>query len=183
MEFGSSVACRLALFDRVFSAGAYAYNANTVLASQPSFSDRVQNSDYKNLELWIEAVTAFTGNLSAQINYLDQDGNAGDTGVVATGAALIIGRMFRVPLASGDNGLQQITQVRGTIATVGTFNVHVMRRLWSGGRVRIANDGDIHPFTKTGARWVPATAALFGQVQADSTASGLPEMTIELSDA
>ncbi len=182
VEFGWTVAGRLALYDRLFSCGAYAFNADTTLASQPSYSGRVPGADYSGLELWVEAVTAFTGNLSAQINYLDEGGAAGDTGAVTTGAALIVGRMFRLPLAAGDRGVQQVTRVRGSVATAGTFNVHVMRRLWSG-RVIAANDGDIHDMLKTGAPRVYADSALFVVVQPDSTATALPEMTLEVADA
>lgn len=182
VNFASPVATRLAVYDQLFSCGAYAFNANTTLTSQPSFSGRVPNANYRGLELWIEAVTAFTGNLSVQINYLDQDGNAGDTGVVATGAALIVGRMMRIPLASGDSGVSQITQVRGTVATVGTFNVHVMRKLWEG-RVPVANSGDVHPIHKTGRPVVYDTSAFFVVVTPDSTATSLPTVDMEISQA
>jgi hypothetical protein len=181
IEFGSTVACRLALFDRLFGCGAYAFNADTTLASQPSFASRVPATDYKGLELWAEAVTAFTGNPSFQVNYLDEGAAAGDTGVVASGAALIVGRMLRIPLAAGDNGISQITRVRGTVATAGTFNIWVMRRLWSG-RIISANDGDVHDLFRTGMPQIYGDSALFLQVIADSTSSGLPEITAELAD-
>jgi hypothetical protein len=182
VEFGWTVAGRLMVYDRLFSAGAYAYNADTTLASQPSYAARVPATDYSGLELWVEAVTAFTGTPSVEVNYLDQGGAAGDTGVVSCGAALTVGRCYRMPLASGDVGLQQIVRVRGTVATVGTFNVHVMRKLWEG-RVLVANDGDIHDMMKTGAPIVYGTSALFVQIQTDSTASGLPDVTLEICDA
>jgi hypothetical protein len=182
VEFGWTVPGRLILYDRLFSCGAYAFNADTTLASQPTYSGRVPASDYSGLELWIEAVTAFTGNPSFEVNYLDQGGAAGDTGVVASGAALTVGRCFRMPLAAGDVGLQQITRVRGTVATAGTFNVHVMRKIWEG-RVLVANDGDVHDMLKTGAPQVYTTSALFVMVQADSTSSGLPDVTVEIADA
>jgi hypothetical protein len=182
VEFGWTVAGRLAVYDRLFSCGAYAYNADTTLASQPSYSARVPSTDYSGLELWIEAVTAFTGNPSFEVNYLDQGGTAGDTGVVASGAALTVGRCFRMPLAAGDVGLQQITRVRGTVATVGTFNVHVMRKLWEG-RVIAANDGDIHDMLKTGAPVVYTASAIIVLAQPDSTSSGLPDVTLEIADA
>jgi hypothetical protein len=182
VEFGWTVAGRLTLYDRLFSCGAYSFNADTTLASQPSYAGRVPGTDYKGLELWVEAVTAFTGNPSVQINYLDEGGNAGDTGVQATGAALTIGRMFRMPLAAGDNGISRVDRVRCTVASVGTFNVHVMRRLWSG-RILAANDGDIHDLFKTGAPQVYADSALFVQVTADGTASGLPGAMFEIADA
>jgi hypothetical protein len=181
IDFASSVACRLALYDCLFSAGAYAFNANTTLASQPSYAGRVPGGNYQGLELWLEAVTAFTGLQSIQLNYLDQGGAAGDTGVVATGVAPILGRMFRVPLAAGDTGVQQLVQVRSTVATVGTFNVHIMRPLWTG-RVNLANGGDTHDYLKTGLNRLYAASALRVVVQPDSTAVGLPQLYVEVCD-
>lgn len=180
--YGSTVPCWLTVYDRLFVAGAYAFNANVTLASQPSFAARVPNGDYSGLELWIEAVTAFTGTPTIQINYLDEFGNAGDTGAGSAGAALTLGRMFRLPLAAGDTGLRQITQVRGTVATAGTFNVMVLRELWSG-RVGVANGGDTHDLFRTGATQVYADSALYVVLETDSTASGLPDVTLEIADA
>ena len=182
VEFGSSIPCRLYLYDRLFAAGAYAFGADVTLASQPLYSARLPNTDYNGLQLWIEAVTAFTGNLSVQINYLDQGGVAGDTGVIDTGLALPVGRCFQIPLAAGDSGIQKITRVRGTVASAGTFNVMVLRPLWAG-RVRVANDGDIHDFLKTGLPQIYAGSALYVLIAADSTAVGLPLMTIQVASA
>jgi hypothetical protein len=181
IDFGWTVPGRLHLYDCLFSAGAYTFNANVTLASQPSYAGRVPGADYKGLELWLEAVTAFTGNQSCQINYLDQDGNAGDTGVIATGVAPIIGRCYRMPLAAGDNGIQQLVQVRSTVSTVGTFNVHIMRPLWTG-RILMANDGDKHDFLKTGLKQIYADSALRVIVQPDSTATALPSLYLEVCD-
>lgn len=181
VEFGSSVPCCFDLYDRLFAAGAYAFNANVTLAGQPSFASRLPNAGiYAGLQLWIEAVTAFTGNLSVQINYLDQDGGAGDTGVVATGLALPIGRMMQIPLAAGDSGVSKIVQVRGTVATVGTFNVMILRPLWFG-RVICANGGDVHDLLRTGFPKIFDTTALYVILYADSTAVGLPDLTFQVA--
>lgn len=177
----SSVPCWIDLYDCLFSCGAYAFNADVTLASQPSFSDRVPNADYRSLELWFEAVTAFTGNPSFQVNYLDQDGAAGDTGAYATGAALTVGRMGLLPLAAGDSGVQQITRVRGTVATAGTFNVHVMRWLWSC-RINAANQGAMDNLLRTGLPLIYGTSALRAVITADSTASGLPSLRADVVD-
>ena len=183
VEIGWSVAGRLAVYDRLFAAGAYAFNADVSLTSQPSFAARVPGANYKGgIELWIETVTVFTGSPSFQINYLDDDGVAGDTGVIASGAAMTLGRMFRMPLASGDNGVSRLDRVRGTVASAGTFNVCIMRRLWEG-RVKIANDGDIHDLFRTGAPRVYPNSALFVVLTADAAASGLPELSMEIADA
>lgn len=181
IQVRSSVACWLDLYDVVFSCGAYAFNADTTLASQPSYSARVPGTDYSNLELWIEAVTAFTGNQTVQVNYLDQDGNAGDTGAIATGVAPIARRMLQLPLASGDSGVSQITRVRSSVSTVGTFNVHVMRWL-AGGRINGANQGYSDSLIKVGLPQIYGTSALRYIITADSTASGLPSARLVVAD-
>jgi hypothetical protein len=183
--FTNTVACRLTLYDRVFSCGAYAYNADTTLASQPSFAGRIPGANYSGLELWIETVTAFTLIPAFQINYLDQGGNAGDTGSVSAGVAMTIRRCFQMPLASGDNGIYGvagIVRVRCITASAGTFNVNVLRPLWSC-RVPIANFGDVHDLLRTGMPQIYNDSALFVQIAADSTASGLPEMFMEVASA
>jgi hypothetical protein len=181
VEFSSPVACRLILFDRLFAAGAYAYNADTTLASQPSYAGRVPGANYAGLELWVEAVTAFTLVPAFEINYLDQDGAAGDTGSIAAPNALILGRCFQLPLAAGDNGIQQITRVRCITASAGTFNVMVLRRLWTG-RVTIANANDVYDLLWTGMPQVYSTSALYVMVAADSTATSTPECAFEVAD-
>jgi hypothetical protein len=130
LEFGSSVACRMKLFDCLWKGGAYAFNANQALAAQPSYSSRVLGgTDFTDTQIWIEAVTAFTGNLTATITYQDQSGATGNVATLATGLALTLGRMMHVPLAAGDTGVQRIDNVAGSVATVGTFNVLVLRPL------------------------------------------------------
>lgn len=181
VEFSNTVPGRISLYDTLFAAGAYAFNANTALASQPSYANRVPNGDdFKGLEIWIEAVTAFTGNLSVAVTYTNEDGVTGrTTGTIGTGAALIVGRMLRLPLQTGDKGVQRIDSVVGTVATAGTFNVYVLRRLWSG-RVPLAGFGDVHDFMKTGMPRVFDTSALRLVVQADSTATGIPEVVAQI---
>lgn len=181
IEFSNTVPCRMSLFDCLFKAGAYAFNANTTLATQPSYSGRViGGTDFSNTEIWIEAVTAFTGNQSIAVTYTNQAGTtARTTGTIATGVAPIVGRMLQLPLAAGDTGVQKIESVVSTNSTVGTFNVLVLRRLWNG-RVRVANDGDIHDFMKTGLPQIFDTSALMCIVTPDSTATGLPEIVAEV---
>ncbi len=130
---GGSTSARpyVALYDRLFHAGSYSFNAAVTLASQPSFSARVPGSDYGGLELWIEIATSFTGNPSITVTYTDQSGNPGHTtGAVSFSAALAVQpAMFKLPFASGDWGIQKIESVTCTVATVGTFNVIIARPL------------------------------------------------------
>jgi len=83
---------------------------------------------------------------------------------------------MRIPLANGDTGIQRIESIVGSIATVGTFNLVVMRSLWKG-RVRIANDGDSHGMAKTGIPIVFDDSCLALMLAPDSTGTGVPELT------
>ena len=182
VDFGSSVASRLKLFDMVFKAGAYTFNANVTLSAQPSYSARMPGGVYEDTQIWIEAVTAFTGNLSIAVTYTNQAGTAArTTGTVALGIAPTLGRMIQLPLQSGDSGVQKIESVVATVSTVGTFNVLVLRPLWSG-RVKIANDGDVHDLAKTGMPVLFADSAIVIAVNADSTATGIPEIELVIAN-
>jgi len=130
----NTVVCNIRLFDAVFSCGAYAFNANTNLASQPSYAARVSlaggAANYSGLELWVEQVTAATGNQAVNVTYTDQAGNTGNTtGATGIGAAPTVGRCWQLPFAAGDSGVQVVTNVTGSVASAGTFNVHVLRPL------------------------------------------------------
>lgn len=183
VEFASTVACRIRLFDRVFACGAYAFNANTALASQPSYAGRLPGTVYSGLELWVEQVTAATGNLAVNVTYTDQDGNAGaTTGAVGIGAAPTVGRCWQLPFAAGDSGLQTISNVQGTVATAGTFNVMVLRPLGAY-KVRFAGDGGTCDLLKTGLRQIYDNSALYALVSAEAgTSSGLPQILMEIAD-
>jgi hypothetical protein len=183
VAFGSSVACRLAIFDRVFLAGAYAFNANTALSSQPSYSGRLPNTDYKNLEIWAETVTAATGNQTWNVTYTNEGGTGSrTTGATGIGAAPTLGRCWQLPLQAGDSGVQKIDNVAGGTGSAGTANIMVLRPIWSG-RVVIANMGDVHDLLRTGMPELYADSALYAMICADSTSSGVPEMEIEISNA
>lgn len=182
IDFGSAVACRLRLFDLLWKGGAYAFNASTAGNTPTSFSSRVPGgTDYADTQIWLEQVTAGTGVQNVNVTYINQAGTPGrSTGTVAT-AANIVGRMWQLPLQAGDAGTQGVTGVVGSVATAGTFNILVMRPLWSG-RVRIANDGDVHDLTKTGMPEVFATSALFLAVAADSTATSFPGLELVIAN-
>lgn len=190
--FANSVPCRMRLFDRVFSCGAYAFNANQALTAQPSFASRVNlrnpvtnadANDYKNLQLWVEQVTAATGNQAVNVTYTDQDGNAGvTTGAVGIGAAPTLGRCWQLPLAAGDSGLRQITNVAGSVASAGTFNVHVLRPLSPTLRVPVAGAADVLDMFKTGGPQVFDTSSLFVLLAADGTSSGVPDLDLEIAN-
>lgn len=173
--FGNTVTSRIRLFDRLFVCGAYAFNANTALTGQPSYAGRVPGF-YYGTQIWVEQVTAATGNQAVNVSYLDQDGNAGSTGAVGIGAAPTVGRCWQLPLASGDTGVQRITNVTGSVASAGTFNVMVLRPIF-GGRINLANVEQPSNGTKVP---IYQTSALYVLLAADSTSSGLPDLDVEL---
>lgn len=179
--FSSTVACRIALYDLLWKGGAYPFNAAVTVTAPPSYSGRVPGgTDYKGLEIWLETVTTFTGNQSIAVTYTNQDGVTGrTTGTVATAVAPTTGRMLKLPLQAGDTGVQKIESVTSTVSTVGTFNVLVLRYLTQG-RVRSANDGDTYDFLKTKLPVVFADSALVAVVTADSTATGVFDLDIEV---
>jgi len=182
VEFSNTAASRFKLYDCLFKAGAYAFNAAQTLSAQPSYSARIPGGNYGGTEIWIEAVTAFTGIPNFAITYTNQAGITGrTTGTVAAPLALTLKRMFRVPLQSGDTGVQKIESVTCTVATVGTFNVLVMRPLVGPMRVSGANVADVYGLDRTGMPVVFDTSALFMVVYPDSTGTGNPDFVFEIA--
>lgn len=182
IQYSNSVASNIIIYDRLFHAGAYSFNANTTLADQPSYAGRVPGgNDFTGLELWVEAVTAFTGNLSINVGYRNQAGADVTTGVIATGIAPAVGRIIQLPLAAGSSGIQRINSVVATNSTVGTFNLVVVRRLATL-RVPAANVGGQVGFDVTGMPEVFADSAITMAVQPDGTSTGLPYALIEIKN-
>lgn len=137
---------------------------------------------YAGLELFVEQVTAGTGIQSVNVTYssMADDGvtlTAGkSTGTVAMPAAMIVGRMQRLPLQAGDKNIALITNVVGSVATVGTFNLHLARKLDTNASFT-APFTDLHGYDRTGLLYVPNNAAL-REVQ---TTSGTVSATFPLS--
>lgn len=181
-QVSSSVACRITLYDRLFLAGAYAFNANTALSAQPSYSSRLPNTNYSGLELWVEQVTAATLNQAVTVTYTNEGGTGSrSTGAVGVGAAPIVGRCWQLPFQSGDSGIQKIDNVLGTVASAGTFNVMVLRRLFTV-RIPVAGATVLMNLLDTGMPEVYADSAFYCLVSADSTSLGLPDISFEIAN-
>ena len=183
VEVMGTVACRYAVFDLLFKAGAYAHNTNTGLTSQPSFAGRLPGTDYTGLEIWVETVTTTGGSLAVEVTYT----NEGGTGSRTTAAAVVNGpsqgRCWNLPLQAGDRGVQKIDNVKGTGAFSGTFNVLVMRRLFIS-RPSATNIVDVANIFKTGMPQVFDDSAIYPLVRATgNTNTGLLEVDIEIASA
>lgn len=159
----TSAAARWTLFDMLWKGGAYAFGTPVTGITGTDYSGRIPNGDYSGTEIWFEAVTGFTGNLTLQIGYRDQDNNDVTT-TVAFGFAPTLGRMYRIPLASGDYGVKQINSVTPSGSSAGTFNVLVMRRLAAiragSGGMQYEGIGELgmpQIFDTSALIWVPTT--------------------------
>lgn len=182
VEFGSTVACRIRVCDLLFKAGAYAFNANTALSAQPSYSGRLPGTDYKGLEIWVETVTAATGNQTWNISYTNEGGTGSrTTGAVGIGAAPTLGRMWQLPFQAGDSGVQKIDNVAGGTGSAGTANILVLRPLWTG-RIIAANMGDLHDMMRVGLPQLFADSALYCMYCCDGTSSGIPDVMMEVAN-
>ena len=198
IEFGNSVPCRMELFDIIVKHGPIPYTAGTTTPTgQPTITERCP--DYSagtptvfggENEIWVEVSTAFvTGTAwQIQVTYTNSAGVTGRTSIISAAqaaAALTIGKRFPLALQAGDFGVQKIESIivtnGGTAMTAGVVNVMIVRPIYTKMRVPVANGGDVHDWGKTGLVIVPPTAALDCFVSADSTATGLPELLIELA--
>jgi hypothetical protein len=192
MEYGNTVIGRINVYDMLFKAGAYSYAAGTTtLSSQPSYLGRTPDGVANGCEIWIEVATAFvTGTAwQVQITYTNQAGTPGRTSIISAAmaaAALTLGKMFQIALQAGDSGVQKIESVivtnGGTAMTAGTFNVLVLRTLTNDLRIRIANEGGVYDLLSTGMPILYSDSALIMTIIADSTATGLPHLCLEIAN-
>jgi hypothetical protein len=177
----NSVAGTIMLCDMLLKLGTFAYNANSTGLTTEDISGRIPGgTDYTGCQIWLEQVTAMTGNQTIAIGYKDGADQAQTTGTIATGVAPIVGRCFVMPMANG-TGVRGITSVVSTVSSAGTFNVLIVRPLI---RMRIPFVGysEQRDLYGTGMPQIFPTSALTIYSQADSTASGLPEFEIEIAN-
>ena len=178
--------CRLRLYDVLVKAGAYSYNANVSLTSQPSISSRLpldlsSNPCYDQVELWYECVTAITGSgMTVTVTYTDQDGNTGATTGAYQVGATPVARLIQLPLAAGDVGVRKIESVAGAVGTAGTFNILLMRPICEV-RVNSANQMSLLGLDATGFAEVFADSALTMILSGDSTSSGTLDAFVEIA--
>jgi hypothetical protein len=191
VEVSCPVATTIWLFDVLFRAGQTTIptSATTTvsLTSRPSFQARVpylsngSTRDYSLVELYLFSSVAWSNHAhTASIDYLDQGGAAGNTGNVST-QNIIVNRILRCPLASGDTGVSDVTgyNVNGIGSATGSVSVLAMRRL---GKFRTAGGlSSIYGPDYTGMPEIFATSALAAISLADSTSSSTPDITIEIA--
>jgi hypothetical protein len=195
VEFGNTIAGRLSLYDRIVKMGAFNYNNGVVTVSSgwPTITSRCPDWPGSGSvfgarnELWFEASATFTSAtaFTVTVTYTNQAGTGSRTATFPTMAAanLTLGKMIQFSLQAGDTGIQKIDSVTTTqgSAAAGTYQLSIMRSLWTSGRVPIAGGGDIHDMLKTGMPIVYSDSAILPIVTTDSgTSGGLPELALEI---
>lgn len=184
ITYGHNVPCRLALFDTLYSIGALGAAANLPAIVSPSWASRIQSTDdYNDLEIWVEIVTNITGTPVIAVGVKDKNGTSVPAGTPSTLVAAPKARsMFQLSNPS-KNGISAITTIleSGGI-TAGTFNIHVMRRLWQG-RVQTQQDETTDNYLQLGMPTVYPNSCLRCIIAPDSGTIGRPHLHIEVTDA
>lgn len=179
---------RVTLYDRLFVCGAYEFNDNVTLGSQPSFLSRIPGGNaagcLNETELWVEGAVNTTGNLSVEVEYTNENGTTGrTTGAISYGTATIQNRLLRLPFQAGDGGVSQVNRVQGSVASVGAdcFNVMVLRRLCDM-RMPSNNNMDILTIARTAMKQIFDDTAFYPIVYSDATTLGTPDIEVFIMD-
>jgi hypothetical protein len=184
VQYGANNSARLRLCDMLYKVGTFpTVNSAQAITTPPSYSGRIPGGDYKGTELWLEAVTAFTTSVPIiTVTYTNQDGTTGkSTGAFTVPVLPTLGRMIQIPLAAGDTGIQKIESVTSSGSSAGTFNLLVLRPLWTG-RVAFANYGGVYGPELTGLPIVYDTSALIVQAGPDSAAMPIMELRLIIAN-
>lgn len=188
VQYSSSVAWRLFLYDMLFRAGSFVCTSLTTfnLTSQPSYSGRLPNTDYTGLRIFVEINAAMAASATTiAVTYTNEAGTTGrSTWASASLSWFATRRLVELPLQAGDKGVQKIESVIvwGATNASGTVNVIVARPLIYNMRVVLAWDGDIMWFDRTGLPIVYADSALWLVVVPDSTASWKPDVLLTIAN-
>lgn len=171
----SSATGTAVLYDRVFHAGSFVMSSLTTLnlTSQPSYSGRVPNSNWRECEIWIEVNTVFSASaVTLAVNYQDGSNSAQNTVTTGSLTGYPTKRMFPLGLAN-DQGVQRINSVTiGGATNTGTFNIVVLRRLCRT-TVPTANIGEPRlDFFRTGGQTIFADSCLALMWLGTGTSSG-----------
>jgi hypothetical protein len=185
-RYRSSVAGGATLYDRLFHAGSVLLNAlaTTTLTAQPVFTSRLPGgNDYSNTEILLEINAAVSAtSTQVTVTYTNEAGVTGrSTGLSVSLSGFTTRRLVPMPLQAGDKGVQKIESivVGGTVATAGSVNVVIARRL-ADFDVRVANGLDAQAWDLLGSPFVYADSALWLVSIPDGASSGLPTLMLDI---
>ena len=187
------VSMSIQLFDVLFTAGMTTIptsGTTTVsLTSRPSFTSRVPfmadgvTRNFAAVELWAYPATIAASNHAhtMSIDYLDQGGAPGNTGNIST-QNIIVNRLIRFPLASGDTGVSDVTgyNLNGIGSAAGTMVVLAMRPI--GPLLRtVGGLSYTYNIVDLGMPEIFNGSALMAVCWADSTSSSTPSLILQIS--
>lgn len=183
----STLGGRVFVYDRLFHAGAYTMNtANTTLASQPSFSGRLPNTDYSEALLFLECVSTLGLGTSATvtIGYTNEAGTGSRSTsltINSTGSSTGTYWFAKMPMQAGDIGVQSVDSITGSGTMANTANIVVARPLFYG--YFPPAESVIYPLDTLSAPILYGTSALGIAFALDSTAQSITgtEVVLELA--
>lgn len=186
--YALSVAGRLELWDILWGINVPTTPAaptTYTIASNPSYLGRCPSGHGDGCRIFLWATTQVAANaVTITVTYTNSAGTGSrSTGASVSLSGLIVGRWIELPLQAGDSGVDEIDTVvvGGTAAATGAINVIVVRPLWTN-RVPLANSGDLNALDKTGMPIVYADSALILTTIPDSTAAGIPDLSLEIAN-
>lgn len=186
--YTNSVLSRITLYDRIWHAGSFPATPTGTTNLTTTFADysgRLPGASAHGVEAFLEInVVLAASAVTIQLGYTNSDGVAGRLSVAtASLSGFATRRLVPIQLQAGDRGIQKIDSyiIGGTAAATGSINLVLARRLWTG-RINVANGGGYDGPDVTGLPVVYDTTAFWPVVTADSTAGGLPDMTIVVAN-
>lgn len=124
------------LYDRLWGAGAISLTslATTTFSGQPSYAGRLPAGSNYEVEVFIEIVTATSATATTITGtYTNENGTSGRSFSTISMSNVVANRLFMLSLQAGDKGVRSVDSITvgGVVATAGTVNVIVGRRLAS----------------------------------------------------
>jgi hypothetical protein len=167
----------LSIYDRLFHVGSVSCTslATTTLSSQPSFAGRVPNSDWSQLELWLEVNAAVSATATTcTVSYQDGSNTTQTATLDSNLSGLPTMRMlpFRLANATGIRQVNSIT-IGGTVASTGSINVIVQRNIVDHTVVSTSIARPKKNAFDTGLPIIYADSCLAAMVLATTTSSGV----------
>jgi hypothetical protein len=179
----SLVAGAFLLYDLLWGCSGF---DSTVTTSQNlnGFSGLPTRAGSAAKELWLQVTGALGATLTiATITYTNQSGVSGRQATLTINPTVAQGRIFQVPLQSGDTGVQSIQslQFSASTGTAGNVGLLLMNRITQSVSNRSINYMDTSDFAALGLPVVDDAAVLFPILAANTSngnASGFYQLEI-----
>lgn len=191
VQWNNSVVGRVELWDMLYSVnvptGASGFGTlQTLTVTAPaSYLTRCPDGAGNGLRIFVEVTTTMSATATTvTCTYTNQAGTAAKT-TASSGSlsGITAGRWVELALAAGDSGVQKLETIviGGATNAAGVANVIIARPLWAN-TTRVANSGTSDGIDVVGMPILYDTSALCVTTIADSTASGLVDMNIEIAN-